>query len=230
MTAVQDFPRPLTVHELETWLSQHDPDLWVEVSEKCHDYVRVILSLSPDESLIKYRCRAVLPGTDHRACFFGSPALAYDPMLWSPITRKGKRPNPKLRPSHAPKPLEQRRPVRTQPSTFFPEHPILPFEEDVDGNTYRYSWFVLETLVPPTNQLWPVFRDAIASIRARVEGGSRPEIVLTELLQADQALTHPMIAQEVVHILSREAMIHRRKSASESELDSGPEPLFLEVA
>jgi hypothetical protein len=39
-----------------------------------------------------------------------------------------------------------------------------------------------------------------------------------------------MIAQEVVHILSREAMIHRRKSANESELDSGPEPLFLEVA
>jgi hypothetical protein len=161
LTAVRDFQRPLTAHELETWLSQHDPDLWVDVSEKCHDYVRIILSLSPDEPLIKDRCRAVLPGRDHRASFFGSPAIAYDPMLWSPIVRKGKRPNPKRRSRPPSRPL-----ARPRPSAFFPEHPILPFEEEVGDTTYECSWFVLGTWISPTNEFWPVFRDAIGAIRA----------------------------------------------------------------
>ena len=89
MLAAEAFRRPITVREVEAWLAKHDPDLWQEVAEKCHDYVRIILSLTPDDSVVKYKSRSHFPGADRRACFYGTCHGPYDPAIWQPIRKGG---------------------------------------------------------------------------------------------------------------------------------------------
>ena len=70
--------RPLIAHEIERWISQNDPDLWEEVSSKCYDYVRMILSLTQNDAIVKYGCNTTMPGIDRRAVFYGIPGKEYD--------------------------------------------------------------------------------------------------------------------------------------------------------
>ena len=70
--------RPLIAHEIERWISENDPDLWEEVSYKCYDYVRMILSLTQNDAIVKYACNATMPGIDRRAVFYGLPGKDYD--------------------------------------------------------------------------------------------------------------------------------------------------------
>lgn len=76
--AIASSTRPITVHELERWIATNEPDLWWEVSNKCYDYVRVILSLASPETVLKFRCTTGMPGVDKRAVFYGLPDATYD--------------------------------------------------------------------------------------------------------------------------------------------------------
>jgi len=210
--AVEEFQRPFTVQELEQWIAENDYDLWLEVSQKCDDYVRILLSLSSDGSLIRYKLLEVTHGTAQRASFFGARHAAYDPAIWCPIVKKGKRTAVKSQRTRESKLTSQAPIPRKHKSIFFPDHMIFPLEPNVDDATYEYSWFVLQTLVASTSDFWSKLRAGIAAMKEKAAAGCGLESELRQILQADDVLTHPTIAKEVVNILSWEAMTEKRRS------------------
>ena len=84
--AIQEAGRPIAAHELETWVTNNDKDLWKEVSKKCYDYVRIILSLTAKTIITKYKTDAIIPGVDKRAAFYGLTDETYDSTLWTPAS------------------------------------------------------------------------------------------------------------------------------------------------
>jgi hypothetical protein len=97
--ALNEIGRPVTAHEVEQWLTSNDPDLWAEVSEKCYDYVRMILSLTRNSAIVKYRSREIRQGVDRRVAFYGLPSANYDDG-WIQVSgskRKGRYQNKKKR-------------------------------------------------------------------------------------------------------------------------------------
>jgi hypothetical protein len=218
MTAVVSFKRPITAHELEKWLSVNDPDLWSEVSEKCYDYVRIILALSPDDSLIKYKCLSIVPGADRRACFYGSADDLYDPSLWTPL-RKGRRRSPNQFEKPIPPPVATYSPPD---SLFFPNRVIMPFKANVTNAECEQAWFALTTLVPSREPFWDEFQTAAHAMKRKIERGMQPDAVIRQLLLENPALTHPLVAADAVQILSREAALKVKSSSGPSD-DNEPE-------
>jgi hypothetical protein len=210
MLASEAFRRPITAHEVETWLATHDPDLWQEVAEKCHDYVRIILSLTPDDSVVKYKCRSHFPGADRRACFYGSGHGPSDPAIWQPIRKGGK---------HHLKQPPADDPPAPDASLFFPNRIILPFEDDVTDETCERAWFALTTLIPSCLPFWGDFRRAAETMKARIDQGMQPDVILRQLLEENPTLTHPLVAADAVHILSREAMLKIREGSPSDEFE-----------
>jgi hypothetical protein len=66
----------------------NDPELFREISSRCHDYVRIILSLSPNDMLAKYEALSPVSTIDQRSAFYGIPGVAYDPSQWALSTVK----------------------------------------------------------------------------------------------------------------------------------------------
>jgi hypothetical protein len=222
MLAAEAFRRPITAHEVETWLANHDPDLWQEVAEKCHDYVRIILSLTPDDSVVKYKCRSHFPGADRRACFYGTCRGPYDPAIWQPIRKGGK--NHLRQPPDAFAPFVPTSPGGDDPpasdaSFFFPDRVILPFEDDVTPETCERAWFALTTLIPSCLPFWGDFRRAAETMKARIEQGMQPDVIVRQLLEENPSLTHPLVAADAVHILSRQAILKIRDSSPSDDLE-----------
>ena len=74
--------RPMAASEIEIWLRLHEKPLWKDVSSKCEDYVRIILSLTQKEKLLKFRPTKPIEGIDKRSTFFGLASEQYDQDQW----------------------------------------------------------------------------------------------------------------------------------------------------
>jgi len=79
---IQSSNRPLSVHEIEIYLRMHDPILWNEVSSKCSNYLRIILSTTKRDIITKYKSKIPLYGIDKRALFFGKTGVKYNQADW----------------------------------------------------------------------------------------------------------------------------------------------------
>jgi hypothetical protein len=207
LAAAAEFERPVTAHELEGWIAQHDPPLADDLSHKCYDYVRIILSLTPDTSLVKFTCTNDLLGIDRRSRFYGSAHSQYDPNVWIPVSHRTKKDRPR---PQQPSPERSARPISAQPmptpiSILFPIKAIPPFEQNVSQETADRSWFVLTTLYPANSGFWSEFMPALTAIGERVAAGADPAMTLEQLMRQNECLAHPAAAEDVVHILSREA-------------------------
>ena len=103
--------RPMAVSEIRNYIRNNDPEMWNEISEKCNDYVRVILSLTKNTLITKYRCLRPIHGIDRRSTFYGLTSTKYSEEEWrkldddySPKKDDAKCSSPKKAP--IPKPIE----------------------------------------------------------------------------------------------------------------------------
>jgi hypothetical protein len=115
LRALNEVGRPVTAHEIEHWLTTNDPELWTEVSEKCYDYVRMILSLTRNNAIVKYRSCEIRPGVDKRVSFYGLPSAEYGDG-WIQIggpKRKGRHVAKKRRQNYRNSPPHEKEPTTT---------------------------------------------------------------------------------------------------------------------
>jgi hypothetical protein len=206
--AVSQAQRPLCAREVEQWVRINDPELFQDIAAKCYDYVRIILSLAPSDMLIKYQTRAPIPRVDQRSAFYGLPAAHYNPNQWIAASTK-----PYRKVGSCAKKIERlteppETPILlTKPpsSIFFPTSVILPYVANVDQSTYSTSWFAITCLITPDDAIWADLTDAIRFMKAEVARGRPPPETLEQILIDRPALTHPVVAIDVVNILSKEA-------------------------
>lgn len=80
--------RPLASHEIETWIRENDKHLADLISSKCSDYVRIILSVTQDNCIVKYKSLIPIPGVDKRSTFYGLSDGNYNQSEWVQINAK----------------------------------------------------------------------------------------------------------------------------------------------
>ena len=85
---IRNSDRPLASHEIEIWVRDHDPELAELIKEKCSDYVRIILSVTQDNQIVKYKSLGPIPGVDKRSTFYGLTEKNYNKDEWAVITGK----------------------------------------------------------------------------------------------------------------------------------------------
>jgi hypothetical protein len=200
--AIAEFGRPLTVHEIELWIVDHEPDLAIQITTKCYDYLRIILSLAPATMLVK--CRSLVPvaGIDQRAGFFGLPSVAYDPARWVPpnIKRRvpGRHATCRSRPHSVPVASP---PILLPPSQ---QSPPAPKCQTVDRAAFVNAWDNLTRTVHPSDEFWAELTLATNEVRAELARGASPEEITKTMLKAHPRLNEPWIRDHVVMILIRE--------------------------
>lgn len=208
ITAIGKFGRPITAHELETWIAENDKDLCNAISEKCYDYVRIILSLTPATMITKYKAYESIPGVDKRAAFYGLADQTYDSEVWTAVKRKGSKP-----PKRASINLRNKSKIarsdgleRHQSSIFYQPEYSVNFMPTVDDSHYWYAWNVLMSFLPLTDPFWATFLQAIEDVEKSVTSGAEPESTLFRVLGKYPSLTYPVIINSVVTVLSRTAI------------------------
>jgi hypothetical protein len=195
ISAVKELRRPIAAHELERWIAIRDPSLWNEISKKCYDYVRIILSITTDNSIIKYKHNTPFPGIDCRSGFFGLPDGHYDPLLWTPIS-SGKR---RAR-RHAPAPM-----VAHVPQMEAPGRPRMVVERKVEGITCEKCWARLMTTMPSKEPFWMALVSAIDAVNKKTAGGKLPAVAVQEVISEHQVLAGDGTIGDVINILISEA-------------------------
>ncbi|EAY10474.1 hypothetical protein TVAG_483850 [Trichomonas vaginalis G3] len=74
--------RPMAVLEIQNYIRDNEKDLWQEMEQKCNDYVRIILSLTKNKLISKYKPVHPVPGIDKRATFYGIASEKYPNESW----------------------------------------------------------------------------------------------------------------------------------------------------
>ena len=85
---IRNAERPLASHEIENWIRENDPFLTKLIKEKCSDYVRIILSVTQDAAIAKYKSLVPVPGVDKRSTFYGLTEKEYKKDEWALLTGK----------------------------------------------------------------------------------------------------------------------------------------------
>ena len=81
-TIINDSDRPMASCEIEQWIRNNDFELWSKVSNKCKDYVRVILSQTRGKTIVKYKATKQIGGIDKRSTFYGIYGRKYPADTW----------------------------------------------------------------------------------------------------------------------------------------------------
>jgi hypothetical protein len=221
--ALAEFKRPITAHEVEKWVQEHDPKVWNELSGKCYDYVRIILSLTTDGTITKYKSTSALPGIDRRAAFYGLTNGNYDSNQWVPVNaavRKKLLPNARTT-SEENSPPNVGDMETSQSAPVFVSEDVGPQKERLPGSPSDHSWFGLTTLVPAKDPFWTAFMTAIDSIKGRIEVGGSVEGVVKEIMEENPGFNRPNMSDYVTQILTREATLKKRLMA----FAAGPDDL-----
>jgi hypothetical protein len=209
--AVNESQRPIAAHEVEEWINFNDAELSKELSSKCYDYVRIILSLTPRDMIVKYKCDFSVPGVDRRASFYGLPDCQYDPAIWKPIGRKSDKKRFARRDLNKNRPKEQlakrQPPAGTDLQSLFGPQDFQPVVRNVDDRKCENAWFALTTFVPPNDDFWQSLMEGIDEMRAGVKEGRDPNEVLTKILKEKPGLVKPVVLSDVLDILSKEALL-----------------------
>jgi hypothetical protein len=210
---MKDMQRPIAAHEVEQWIAQNNTELAKELSTKCYDYVRIILSLTPRDTIMKFKCDVSFPGVDRRAAFYGLPDWNYDPAIWRAIGGKnGKRRQVrkeavKQTPPAAPE--KKSEPAKIVVPSLFGGPEVKRSIRMVDERACESAWFALTTFVPPNDDFWQTFMDAIQQMKRGVQDQRDPEEVLNQILKERPNLTNPVIFSDVLDILSKEAVLEQ---------------------
>jgi hypothetical protein len=241
--AIIESRRPLAVHEIEEWLKTNDPAISEELTTKCYDYVRIILSLSPNNVLVKYRPLMFFEGVDNRALFYGIASTKYDPHIWLPAQErhcKSKRdrstedsadssPSPPSRrrrpksvkaPQNAPPPVFLPPPVLLPPPPkvlLFSNAPVVPAIPLVDPVAVANAWNTLTCVTLPDAPLWTELLVAINELKSEIQSGMPVPDVVANVIRGHAAFVHPLIAHDVAIILTKEAHATKEEILSASD-------------
>jgi hypothetical protein len=227
----------MAAHEITEWLNAHDPLLAREVATKCYDYVRIILSLSPADVLIKYRPIGRIDGIDQRAAFYGLAGVDYDSRAWilSDMKQRRRGPLPAGRPSRRGKPKkvdtestsEDSSPVPAQPIALefsapmpqricvFP-NPVRNMQvmDPVDMRAVARAWEALTCVVAADDPLWQELQLAIKKLRSEMENGRGAQDAMDIIVCNYPRFLNPLIADHAAIILAKEAYEKQEEIAS----------------
>lgn len=232
--ALAHFGRPISAHEFESWISANDAALWHEVSSKCYDYVRMILSLTKPQFLAKYKCSIPPPGNDKRAAFYGIPDSVYG-SNWTKI-------NPPRRKSRRTK-----RRVTRQKTQHIVHNPIcacIPDEqhhyqilEDDDNDTFFFDaqklttnspspneyvsdqmaldcWKILSDNYQFGNQIWSQLLRALSTAKERSSEAKTPPEIAREIAAQYNVIRNSEVIDRILMIIQREIIINREMEAN----------------
>jgi hypothetical protein len=192
--------------------------LTAELAPNCPDYIRIVLTITSDGSIVKFRSVKPIEGVDFRAGFFGLPSLEYDRCEWERSDRAARR-----------RAKETRAETETAGDEFSRK---LPDERaatacPVDGTsspTDRPGPCVgrhldspgrcvarLRTLIPLSGPFWPTFMGAVDSIRGKTEGIESPSWAVQEMMTENPGFGNPMIPKHVTQSLTCEVMLRQRE-------------------
>ena len=76
---IRQAKRPLATHEIANWVRTNDPELYSLIQSKCSDYVRIIISVTHDGLIVKYKSLVPVEGVDKRSTFYGLSDEKYSP-------------------------------------------------------------------------------------------------------------------------------------------------------
>jgi hypothetical protein len=205
LTAIETTGRPMTIPELEDWISLHNAELFPKLAKKCSDYVRIILNLTPGNVFIRFKCKVLVSGTNGKTRFFGKGVNNYDPNIWVPvnnITRNFEFTQLKECKSRDDPTRVNLSAKKLSIAALFPPRSIPPFEECVSDELFSHSLMVLKILHPPCSELWVQLSESSVLLKERLASGISANIAMPEIIAAHSLLAHPTTVAEVVHILS----------------------------
>jgi hypothetical protein len=110
--AITQCHRSLTVCEIEHFFALCDRKLSPDVSKKCQDHIRIILSLSRARTFGKFISLLETAGPYHPIIYLGLMTVASDLHVWSLLVSKSREPRQKLWPPSKTRPVLKPRCVR----------------------------------------------------------------------------------------------------------------------
>jgi hypothetical protein len=199
--AIGETKRPMTAHEIERWIEDHDDSLSNEIKRKCYDYTRMILSLSPPSIITKYQPGIVLPGADMRAAFYGLARERY-PENWIPTMKTPT--SAQFPASKPPPPARTRTAAQRAPksSIFVPTPPAPIVVTAVDNRPEPWP-----TCVPVWDRpsiFWVSPTDALDSGKADLPSGLIPDDAA--VLHANTRPQPPMVFSDMMTVLRKEGV------------------------
>lgn len=234
--ALLHFGRPMSAHEFESWISANDPDLWSEVSSKCYDYVRMILSLTSPHQLVKYKCRVSPPGNDRRAAFYGLPGAHYG-SNWTAIasTKKKSRgtrrrfAKHKNKGSHQTNKRNDESSDQIAPKTeksddendmFFLADEYISCDNTAESTAYVSDEIALECWRKLShhydfgNSIWSQLLRALSTIKERSAEKIPPDELARDVAAKYAELRKSEVLPQILMILQREVIINREIEAN----------------
>jgi hypothetical protein len=227
--AIAEVGRPLAVHEIEEWLKANNPAISQELTTKCYDYVRIILSLSPIDILVKYRPLIGIDGVDHRALFYGLTSKKYDPQMWLRTQVKHCKSKRNRSPDSSPDPRPPSRRHRAKPATnpappspppkvlLFADAPAIPLAPEVDSVALENAWNTLACVTLPDAPLWKELLIAMNEVKTEIETGTAIPDAVQGIIRDHAAFVHPLVAHDVAVILTKEACARKEEILSASD-------------
>jgi hypothetical protein len=198
--AIEICNHPMTVHEIEAFFSANDPNLSAEVSSKCYDYLRVVLSLSRVPVFSKFTSHCSDGTTDRRSIYYGLTTVAYDPQTWSLIGFS----NHGISQSHPPRrgrppviKFVQPRRVLRPPMGHAPMFRVAVRPEVTEAMTR------LSAGIEQDHPLWKALMQAIEYLHEAMCCGVPPLAVLDAILISSPELRQPNTATDVQIILKK---------------------------
>lgn len=199
--------RPMAASEVEAHFRLYESKMWSEISKKCNDYIRIILSLAKGNMFPKYRSVYQIPDVDKRSIFFGSNTVEYDAEMWEPIPQK-----PETKAEEESEPEEK---SNTLKATQEPKVEMVSYEpintniRNVDFETAGQSWNNLSSNIPMSDQTWREITQAIYEIGEVYRLRHNSPDLLSNLYKKYKTLAQSKQRIDIDNILMREMQIRQ---------------------
>ena len=228
--------RPMTASEIEATIRAYEPKLWSEISKKCNDYIRIILSLSKGNIFPKYRSLHLIQGIDKRSIFFGVDGEYYDEAIWEMIPVRQEyseeeseeenenNNNTQNEEKTETKPQNEEKmsvnnmvnsrtkQTKQEKVTIAKEQPKVESEfqivfRKVDSDTAGDSWNNLSQSLPMNDVTWTEITQAIYEIGEVYRSKKNPSYLLPTLYMKYKNLSKEQQRVDIENILMREMLI-----------------------
>lgn len=194
--AIKELGRPITAHEVEKWIMKKYPDIWKAVSQKCYDYVRVILSLTKNNVIIKFKCKKIRPGIDKRACFYGLSTVNYDTTTWESVGTGSKASN-----THNTK--KKKFVYSETSSSSDSDNEIIPYDTPCDQ--ISQCWISLKAKMQSESPFWMDIFLAISDVKDLCRCQIPPNEAIRQIFSKYPLLSNTTVVSEVTFVLQTEA-------------------------
>ena len=228
----------MTAHEIELWIAANDQELAEEVSNKCYDYVRMILSLTKNNAIVKYQCKVAVVGVDPRATFYGLPKAGYGD-TWT--REKGRKPvrsarrvdrvNRKMRKDESSdldidmewSPQESDDETEADEANHQDDDPYIDEQHvsfvdaehwDINNEEALKSWQALSAKCSYGNPLWTQLLSALNDARRHIRYGYPTNRIINTDIAKYKLLQDAKYVSDAAVILCREVIVNKDTVAS----------------